>query len=155
MSEASTQTRPFTILLVEDSPVQQALTRRALEDSTLEADLRVVDDGVAALQYLRGEGEYADRTAHPLPDIVLLDLNMPRMNGHEFLSRLKSDAKLAHIPVTVLTTSNADADATASYARGASAFVTKPAEYEKFVELLSALGQFWAHFVKVPPPSAN
>lgn len=151
MSEAGTQIRPFTILLVEDSPVQQALTRRALEDSTLEADLRVVDDGVAALQYLKGEGEFHDREANPRPDIVLLDLNMPRMNGHEFLERMKTDESLATIPVTVLTTSNADADATASYAKGANAFVTKPAEYEKFVELLSALGQFWAYFVKRPP----
>ncbi|MCB9895356.1 MAG: response regulator [Planctomycetes bacterium] len=151
----STQTRPFTILLVEDSPVQQALTRRALEDSTLDADLRVVDDGVAALQYLRREGDFSDESANPRPDIVLLDLNMPRMNGHEFLDRLKAEPKLAQIPVTVLTTSTADADVTASYARGANAFVTKPAEYEKFVELLNALGQFWAHFVKAPPPSDN
>jgi len=73
------------------------------------------------------------------------------MDGHEFLEKLKSDDRLATIPVTVLTTSNADVDITASYAKGANAFVTKPAEYEKFVELLSALGQFWAHFVKRPP----
>ena len=151
MSESGTQTKPFTILLVEDSPVQQALTRRALEDSTFVAELRVVDDGVAALQYLNGEGEFSDREANPRPDIVLLDLNMPRMDGHEFLEKLKSDDRLATIPVTVLTTSNADVDITASYAKGANAFVTKPAEYEKFVELLSALGQFWAHFVKRPP----
>jgi CheY-like chemotaxis protein len=146
----TTQTKPFTILLVEDSPVQQALTRRALEDSTLSAaELHVVEDGVAAMQYLKGEGTF--RNKNPRPDIVLLDLNMPRMGGHEFLAKIKSDPKLAHIPVTVLTTSNADSDATASYARGANAFVTKPAEYEKFVELLSALGQFWAHFVKTSP----
>lgn len=151
MSESSTKTRSFTILLVEDSPVQQALTRRALEDSTLDANLHVVDDGVAALQYLHGEGEFTDRDAFPRPDIVLLDLNMPRMDGHEFLEKLKSDEKLAQIPVTVLTTSTSDGDVTASYAKGANAFVTKPAEYEKFVELLNALGQFWAHFVKSPP----
>jgi CheY-like chemotaxis protein len=155
MSESSTQSRPFTILLVEDSPVQQALTRRALEDSTLAADLHVVEDGVAALQYLKREGEFGDESTNPRPDIVLLDLNMPRMNGHEFLAQLKSDPRIANIPVTVLTTSNSDADATASYARGANAFVTKPAEYAKFVELLSALGQFWAHFVKTPPASQN
>ncbi|MBX3461380.1 MAG: response regulator [Planctomycetes bacterium] len=148
MAATSTpETRPFTILLVEDSPVQQALTRRAMEDSTLEADLRVVDDGEAALQYLRGEGEFAGA---PRPDIILLDLNMPRMDGHTMLEKLRSDPKLAGIPVTVLTTSTADADVSASYARGANAFVTKPAEYEKFVELLSALGQFWAHFVRRP-----
>jgi CheY-like chemotaxis protein len=147
---STTNTHSFTILLVEDSPVQQALTRRALEDSTLTASLHVVDDGVAALQYLKGEGEFSKK-GNPRPDIVLLDLNMPRMGGQEFLLRLKSDPKLAQIPVTVLTTSSSDSDATASYARGANAFVTKPAEYEKFVELLSALGQFWAHFVKTPP----
>jgi CheY-like chemotaxis protein len=146
---STTDTRAFTILLVEDSPVQQALTRRALEDSSLAAVLHVVDDGVAALQYLKGEGKFTNK--NPRPDIVLLDLNMPRMGGHEFLDKLKQDPKLAQIPVTVLTTSSSDSDATASYARGANAFVTKPAEYEKFVELLSALGQFWAHFVKTPP----
>ncbi|MBZ0135361.1 MAG: response regulator [Planctomycetes bacterium] len=155
MSDSITQSRPFTILLVEDSPVQQALTRRALEDSTFEAELRVVDDGVAALQYLSGEGEFADRDANPSPDIILLDLNMPRMDGHEFLERLKTDPRFATVPVTVLTTSNSDSDITASYAKGANAFVTKPAEYEKFVELLSALGQFWAHFVKRPPASSS
>jgi CheY-like chemotaxis protein len=148
---STTQTRSFTILLVEVSPVQQALTRRALEDSTLAADLHVVEDGVAALQYLKGEGEFSNAQSNPRPDIVLLDLNMPRMGGHEFLDKLKSDPRISQIPVTVLTTSSADSDATASYARGANAFVTKPAEYEKFVELLSALGQFWAHFVKSPP----
>jgi CheY-like chemotaxis protein len=151
MSESATQTLPFTILLVEDSPAQQALTRRALEDSSLDANLHVVDDGVEALQYLRGEGAYGDREANPRPDILLLDLNMPRMDGHEFLAALKADPALASIPVTVLTTSTADSDVTASYARGANAFVTKPAEYDKFVNLFSALGQFWAHFVKRQP----
>lgn len=151
MSAPSAETRQFTILLVEDSPVQQQLTRRALEDSSLAADLHVVDDGVAALQYLKHEGDFMDADANPRPDIVLLDLNMPRMTGHEFLEKLKNDPKLASIPVTVLTTSSADSDATASYAKGANAFVTKPDEYDKFVELLSALGQFWAHFVKSPP----
>lgn len=155
MSDSSTQTRSFTILLVEDSPVQQALTRRALEDSSLDADLHVVEDGVSALQYLNREGEFADEGASPRPDIILLDLNMPRMDGHEFLDRLKSNEKLAQIPVTVLTTSTADSDVTASYARGANAFVTKPAEYDKFVDLLNALGQFWAHFVKTPPAASN
>ena len=155
MSDSSTQTRSFTILLVEDSPVQQALTRRALEDSSLDADLHVVEDGVSALQYLNREGEFADEGASPRPDIILLDLNMPRMDGHEFLDRLKSNEKLAQIPVTVLTTSTADSDVTASYARGANAFVTKPAEYDEFVDLLNALGQFWAHFVKTPPATSN
>lgn len=153
MSAPSAETREFNILLVEDSPVQQQLTRRALEDSSLEANLHVVDDGVAALQYLKHEGEFADESDNPRPDIVLLDLNMPRMDGHEFLEALKSDPTIASIPVTVLTTSSADSDATASYANGANAFVTKPDEYNKFVELLSALGQFWAHFVKSPPRS--
>jgi CheY-like chemotaxis protein len=146
----TTETRQFVILLVEDSPVQQALTKRALEDSTLEADLFVVDDGVEALKYLRREGEYADEDSHPRPDIILLDLNMPRMDGHTMLEKLAEDPNVADIPVTVLTTSSAESDVTASYARGANAFVTKPAEYERFVELLSALGQFWAHFVRRP-----
>jgi len=144
------ETRPFVILLVEDSPVQQALTRRALEDSDLRAELHVVDDGEAAMQYLRNEGDYADDQAHPRPDIILLDLNMPRMDGHTMLEVLRQEPGIGDIPVTVLTTSNAEGDVTASYARGANAFVTKPAEYERFVELLNALGQFWGHFVRRP-----
>jgi CheY-like chemotaxis protein len=152
MSVASTaETRPFVILLVEDSPQQQALTRRAVEDSSLNADLRVVGDGEAALQYLRNEGEYSDS---PRPDIILLDLNMPRMDGNAMLQELRTDGRLRNIPVTVLTTSSSDADATASYARGANAFVTKPSQYDQFVNLFSALGQFWAHFVKLPPATA-
>jgi two-component system, chemotaxis family, response regulator Rcp1 len=152
MSATSAQeTKPFVILLVEDSPQQQALTRRAVEDSTLEADLRVVDDGDTALQYLRHEGEFSGA---PRPDIILLDLNMPRMDGNSMLKELRSDEQLKNIPVTVLTTSGSDSDATASYARGANAFVTKPARYDEFVDLFSALGQFWAHFVKAPPASA-
>jgi CheY-like chemotaxis protein len=152
MSVASTaETRPFVILLVEDSPQQQALTRRAVEDSSLNADLRVVGDGEAALQYLRNEGEFSDS---PRPDIILLDLNMPRMDGNAMLQELRTDGRLRNIPVTVLTTSSSDADATASYARGANAFVTKPSQYDQFVNLFSALGQFWAHFVKLPPATA-
>jgi CheY-like chemotaxis protein len=145
------ETRPFVILLVEDSPQQQALTRRAVEDSSLNAELRVVGDGETALQYLRKEGEYTDA---PRPDIILLDLNMPRMDGNAVLSELRSDERLQNIPVTVLTTSSSDADITASYARGANAFVTKPSQYDQFVNLFSALGQFCAHFVKLPPATA-
>ncbi len=147
----TTEARPFVILLVEDSPQQQALTRRAVEDSSLNAELRVVGDGEAALQYLRREGEYSEA---PRPDIILLDLNMPRMDGNSVLAELRSDERLQNIPVTVLTTSSSDADATASYARGANAFVTKPSQYDQFVNLFSALGQFWAHFVKLPPATA-
>jgi CheY-like chemotaxis protein len=127
------------------------LTRRAVEDSSLNAELRVVGDGETALQYLRKEGEYTDA---PRPDIILLDLNMPRMDGNAVLSELRSDERLQNIPVTVLTTSSSDADITASYARGANAFVTKPSQYDQFVNLFSALGQFWAHFVKLPPATA-
>lgn len=146
-----TQNRSIVLLLVEDSPVQQALTRRALEDSGVDAVMHVVDDGVAALEYLRHQGEFSKQDAHPRPDIILLDLNMPRMDGHELLEKFKQDSDLASIPVTVLTTSSADEDATASYARGANAFVTKPAEYADFVKLFEALGQFWLNFVKLPP----
>lgn len=156
MTTAMPETRPYTILLVEDSPAQQALTRRALEDSSVSARLLVVDDGADALRYLRREGPWADETASPRPDIILLDLNMPRMDGFEVLKHLKADPSLATIPVTVLTTSHSDSDAMECYASGANAFVPKPAEYEKFVQLFNALAMFWAHFVKVPPapPSA-
>ncbi|MCL4731533.1 MAG: response regulator, partial [Planctomycetes bacterium] len=94
---------------------------------------------------------FADPAASPRPDIILLDLNMPRMDGYAVLRSLKADPALAAIPVTVLTTSNRDADAMECYASGANAFVPKPAEYEKFVQLFQALGLFWARFVKLPP----
>lgn len=152
MTTATPETRPYTILLVEDSPSQQALTRRALEDSSVAARLFVVDDGMEALKYLRHEGVYADASAAPRPDIILLDLNMPRMDGYQVLKQLKADPSLATIPVTVLTTSHSDADAMECYASGANAFVPKPDEYDKFVQLFNALGMFWAQFVKVPPP---
>ncbi len=151
MTETTSQVSKFTILLVEDSPVQQALTRRALEDSDLEADLYVVGDGVEALDYLHGRGEFDAPDSAPRPDIILLDLNMPRMDGHTTLEKIRENESLAQIPITVLTTSDADSDATASYARGANAFITKPAEYDEFVKLLNALGQFWAFHVKLPP----
>ncbi len=151
MPTATPHTRPYTILLVEDSPAQQQLTRRALEDSSVAAQLFVVDDGVEALKFLRREDTYSDATRSPRPDIILLDLNMPRMDGHAVLKHLKQDAKLATIPVTVLTTSNSDADAMECYASGANAFVPKPAEYDKFVQLFNALSMFWAQFVKLPP----
>lgn len=155
MATAQPQTQSYTILLVEDSPAQQALTRRALEDSSVPARLHVVDDGVEALRYLRHEGPFADPAASPRPDIILLDLNMPRMDGYTVLKHLKADPSLATIPVTVLTTSNSDSDAMECYANGANAFVPKPAEYSKFVQLFNALSMFWAHFVKVPPGPAT
>jgi len=148
---ATPETRPYTILLVEDSPAQQALTRRALEDSNVPARLFVVDDGVDALKFLRHEAEFTSADSSPRPDIILLDLNMPRMDGHTVLKHLKSDPALATIPVTVLTTSNSDSDAMECYASGANAFVPKPAEYDKFVQLFNALSMFWAQFVKLPP----
>lgn len=150
MTTATPETRPYTILLVEDSPAQQALTRRALEDSSVQARLFVVDDGVDALKYLRHEDGFAEPATSPRPDIILLDLNMPRMDGYTVLKHLKADPALAAIPVTVLTTSQSDADARECYASGANAFVPKPAEYDKFVQLFNALAMFWAHFVKLP-----
>ncbi|PEN13742.1 two-component system response regulator [Longibacter salinarum] len=138
------------ILLAEDDPDDRLLTRRALEKSRLANTIQTVEDGEELMEYLRHEGEYADPESAPRPGLILLDLNMPRMDGREALKKIKSDAELRRIPVIVLTTSEAEQDILQSYDLGVNAFVTKPVTFDDLATALQALGDFWFEIVKLP-----
>ena len=142
--------RRITILLAEDDPGDQELTRRALRDDLVRTDLRVVEDGEQALEYLRREGAYADPADSPRPELILLDLNMPRMNGRELLKILKADPDLGRIPVVVLTTSEQEADILRSYDLGCNSYIQKPVEMDQFVAAVQKLGQYWFDVVTLP-----
>lgn len=135
------------ILLVEDSAGDVSLTREALRDARVANELNVVGDGVEAMAYLRREGDYA---AHPVPDLVLLDLNLPRKDGREVLEEMKMDEALKHIPVVVLTTSSSQADILHSYKLHANAFVSKPVAFDDFLAAVRKLEGFWLEIVHLP-----
>lgn len=137
----------FTVLLVEDSPVDAHLTRAALEENHFVVDLHHVTDGREALAFLHREPPF---TNAPRPDLILLDLNMPRMNGREFLEARKDDAAFADIPVVILTTSDVEQDVISSYRLGAAGFVTKPVDLEQFIHAINQLGNYWFKLVRVP-----
>jgi len=148
MTDIDTQGEPVEILLAEDNPGDVKLTRKALEQGKIINNLHVVTDGVEAMAYLRQEGEYADR---PRPDLVLLDLNMPRKDGREVLQDIKSDDDLRRIPVVVMTSSQAEEDIVQSYDLHANAYVTKPIDFDGFLDVVGSLEDFWLSVVKMPP----
>jgi CheY-like chemotaxis protein len=139
------------ILLAEDDPDDRLLTRRALKKSRLANSINAVEDGEELMQYLRHEGEYSDPDDAPRPGLILLDLNMPRMDGREALKEIKSDPELRRIPVIVLTTSEAERDILQSYDLGVNAFVTKPVTFDGLADAIQTLGDFWFQLVKLPP----
>lgn len=139
------------ILLAEDDPDDRLLTRRALKKSRLANEIAAVEDGEELMDYLRHEGEYSDPSDAPRPGLILLDLNMPRMDGREALKLIKSDPELRRIPVIVLTTSEAEQDILQSYDLGVNAFVTKPVTFDGLADAIRALGEFWFEIVKLPP----
>jgi len=139
---------PVEILLAEDNPGDVKLTRKALEKGRLANNLHVVNDGVETMQFLRGEGEYADR---PRPDLVLLDLNMPRKDGREVLEEIKGSGDLKRIPVVVLTSSEAEEDVLRSYELHANAYLTKPVDFSGFIDVVGKLEEFWLQVVRLPP----
>ncbi|MFP4130665.1 response regulator [Thiohalospira sp.] len=143
--------RPITILLAEDSPEDVELVREAFDYHRFAADLHAVRDGVEAMAFLRREGEHAEA---PAPDLLLLDLNMPRKDGRETLAEIKADPDLHTLPVVILTTSTAEVDIVESYTRHASAFLTKPVDFDAFLELIRQLGEFWLTAVRYPPRTA-
>jgi len=148
MTDIDTQGEPVEILLAEDNPGDAKLTRKALEQGKVINNLHVVTDGVDAMAYLRQEGEYADR---PRPDLVLLDLNMPRKDGREVLQDIESDDDLRRIPVVVMTSSEAEEDIVQSYDLHANAYVTKPIDFDGFLDVVGSLEDFWLSVVKMPP----
>jgi CheY-like chemotaxis protein len=140
-------TKIIDVLLVEDDPGDVLMTREAFEDNKLRNRLSVVSDGVSALAFLRKEGEHADA---PTPDLVLLDLNLPKMDGREVLQALKADANLRSIPVVVLTTSEAEEDVVRSYSLHANAYVTKPVDFDRFIEVVRQIDEFFVEVVRLP-----
>ena len=139
---------PIDILLVEDSPSDVLLTREALRDARIANDLSVARDGEEAMEYLRQEGVHADKGR---PDIVILDLNLPRMDGREVLREIKSDESLRRIPVVVLTTSSSDQDVGECYDSHANCFLTKPIDFEEFIDVVRSMEHFWISVVRLPP----
>jgi len=139
---------PIEILLVEDNPGDVRLTQEAVREAKIRNTLNVVNDGEQAIAYVRRQGAYADR---PRPDLILLDLNLPRKDGREVLQDLKSDPDLHRIPVVVLTSSAAEQDILRTYDLYANAYVTKPVDLEQFMRVVSSIQDFWLNIVKLPP----
>jgi two-component system response regulator len=137
------------VLLVEDDPGDVLMTKEAFADNKVKNNLTVVTDGVEALAFLRREGKYADA---PYPDLILLDLNLPKKDGREVLAEIKADERLSHIPVVVLTTSGANEDILASYRLHANAYVTKPVDFEQFIRVVRQIDDFFVGVVKLPRP---
>ena len=138
---------PIEILLVEDNPGDVRLTTEALRDAKVRNNLTVAPDGVEALAMLRREGRYA---AVPRPDLILLDLNLPKKSGREVLQEVKQDAALKDIPVVILTTSKAERDIVEGYRLQANAYVTKPVDLEQFLTVVQTIEQFWLEIVRLP-----
>jgi CheY-like chemotaxis protein len=135
------------ILLVEDDPGDVLITREAFAENKVRNELSVVSDGESALAFLRREGEFASA---PRPDLILLDLNLPRKDGHEVLSEIKSDTDLQRIPVVILTTSDAEEDILRSYDLHANAYVTKPVDFERFLTVVRQIDDFFVTVVRLP-----
>ncbi|HZW29977.1 MAG TPA: response regulator [Isosphaeraceae bacterium] len=145
--EHAERMRPVEILLVEDNPGDVRLTIEALRDGKVRNHLNVVTDGVEALLYLRQEGKYA---AAARPDLILLDLNLPRKDGREVLAEIKADPHLRSIPVVILTTSQADQDILKSYELNANCYITKPVDLDQFISVVRSIEDFWFTVVTLP-----
>jgi CheY-like chemotaxis protein len=148
MDPLAEQSVPIEVLLVEDDPGDVLMTREAFEEHKVRNNLRVVSDGAEALAFVRREGEFSGA---PRPDLILLDLNLPKRDGREVLSEIKSDPDLREIPIVVLTTSSAEADILSSYRLHANAYVTKPVDFERFISAVKQIDDFFVSLVKLPP----
>jgi CheY-like chemotaxis protein len=147
-----TQGHPVEILLVEDSPSDTELTVEALREAKVRNHLSIVEDGVQALEFLRRQGAYARA---PRPDLILLDLNLPRKDGREVLAEIKSDDRLKTIPVVVLTTSRAEQDVLQAYKHHANCYITKPVDFEQFLNVVHSIESFWLMLVTLPQPAPS
>jgi chemotaxis family two-component system response regulator Rcp1 len=139
--------RPIEILLVEDNPGDARLTLEAFKEGKVFNNLTVVGDGVEAMAYLRREGQYANSVQ---PDLILLDLNLPRKDGREVLAEIKSDEQLRNTPVIVLTTSAAEEDIARAYSRHANCYITKPVDLDQFLHVVQSIESFWLSLVRLP-----
>lgn len=140
----------MTILMADDDVDDCELTEHALREARVPNPFRYVHDGVELLEYLRREGQYSTPEAAPRPGLILLDLNMPRLDGRQVLSEIKADPDLRRIPVVVLTTSKAQEDILRSYDLGVNSFITKPVAFAKLIDIMRVLGEYWFEIVKLP-----
>ncbi len=144
---------PITILMADDDEDDRLLTLDALNEGRVLNNLHCVEDGVELLAYLRREGKFSDPASSPRPSLILLDLNMPRMDGREALQVIKADPDLRGIPVVILTTSKEEEDMLRGYDLGAASYITKPVNFEGLVELMKSLGRYWIEIVELPQNS--
>ena len=144
--------KSINILLVEDNPGDADLAREALDSSKMNNNLQVVDDGEKAMAFLRREGSYFDV---PRPDLILLDLNLPKKDGRQVLAEIKADAGLKRIPVVILTTSQAEEDVLKSYNLHANCYITKPIDLNQFLHVVRSIEEFWLSIVVLPPKEAK
>ena len=152
MKMARKENRPMEVLLVEDSPGDVRLTQEAFRDANTSTRLHVAPDGVEAMAFLRREGIHADA---PRPDIILLDLNLPKMDGREVLAHIKEDSSLKTIPTVILTTSESEADIVKSYQLHANCYLSKPVQLDSFEGLVKSINGFWLTDVKLPPNTGS
>ncbi len=143
--------RPITILVADDDADDRMMIKDAFEDSRLNNKLYFVEDGEQLLAFLRREGEYAELESEPYPGVILLDLNMPKMDGREALREMKADPSLCRIPVVVLTTSEAEEDIVRTYGLGVNSFITKPVTFDGLVNVVTVLCSYWIEIVALPP----
>jgi CheY-like chemotaxis protein len=140
--------KPIDILLVEDNPGDARLAQEALKDSKVKNVLSIVDDGVKAMEFLNKQGDYPDA---PTPDLILLDLNLPRKDGRQVLKEIKNDENLKRIPVVILTVSKAEEDVLRSYDLHANCYISKPIDLDQFLKVVKSIEDFWLTIVKLPP----
>lgn len=143
-----TNVKPFEILLADDNPGDVRLTKEALKEGKMLHNLSVVEDGIEVMAFLRREGKYSDS---PRPDLILLDLNMPKKDGREVLAEIKSDEQFKRIPVVILTISESEVDVIKSYDLHANCYVTKPVDFNQFMKIIRSIEEFWLTIVKLPP----
>jgi CheY-like chemotaxis protein len=149
---AENSARLIEILLIEDNPGDVDLAREALDDNKFHNNLSVISDGEEAMAFLRREGAYAKA---PRPDLILLDLNLPKKDGHEVLADVKADERLKRIPVVILTTSSAEADVLKTYNLHCNCYITKPIDLHQFMNVVKSIEDFWLAIVKLPPNRAK
>jgi len=142
--------QPPTILIIDDDPADQFLMQEAMQTANLQYSLRLVSDGDEALEYLYKRGRYEDRAKAPRPDLILLDLNMPRFNGRQVARAIKSDPNLKNIPIVVLTTSASDTDVQELYSIGVNSYVQKPSNFDEFTNALRDLSHYWLERTSLP-----
>lgn len=142
--------KEIVILLVEDNPTDVKITKRAFKQSNLKNSLYVIRDGKEALDFLYHKGEYADESKAPRPDLILLDIKLPRVNGIDVLKRLKTDPDLKRIPITMLTISDSNKDITRAYDLGVNSYITKPVDFDKFVEAMKTHHFYWTVVTELP-----